>query len=284
MNQLKKASFLWSTLSVLAVSLMAVHGALADTGADSGIVNGSLSDAEKNVAQSILIAESGQIDESVKGKNLGIVFLDGRKRGDVSTTFLKSYLKSKGVNSNGGWMPKAFRVLAYTHVYSDDRAFDSGGLMVTDVQPDNLVMSKIHVSESLIKAHESHSPLKIDAGVLQEGTKLGQAMGSSAGVWGGVVANLAVNLTRAAFSGSKPSPVPMDREVKSIPISECNASCQKTHHVVVFTVLYDADPGHYYSLTLERVDDKINEQNLTVLANQGLQTVAEKIAQAVVSN
>jgi len=282
LNHKNKTSLL-TVLYLVAVSAAAVGNALADTGPD-GALNGSLSDAEQKTAQSILIAESGQIDESVKGRNLSLAFFDGRKRGVSATNSITKYLNSKGISANGGWLPKPIRIFAYTHVYSDDRKFDSGSLMVTDIEPASLTMSNIHVSESIIRAHESHSPLKMDAGVVQEGAKLSQAMGSSAGVWGGVVANLAVNLTRAAFSGPKPSAVPMDKDVKTVAASDCGESCKVTHHVVVFTVLYDADPKHYYSLTLDRVDDKINENNLTVLANQGLQTVSEKIAQAVVSN
>lgn len=254
-------------------------------GAEAVVDGAQLTDAENKIAQSISIQESGQIDESVKGKHIAIQFLDGRKRGVESTIFLQKYLRSKGINANGvGYIQKAFKVLAYTHIYSDDKSYNSGRLMINDVLPDKLTMSTIHVSESLIKAHERQDLLKTDMGMIHEGTKLSQTMGSSAGVWGGVIANLAVNLTKFAFSGPQPSAVPLDKGVTSVSAGDCGESCKVTHHVVIFTVLYDEDPKHYYSLALDRVDDKINESNLTVLANQGLQTVAEKIAQAVVSN
>lgn len=232
----------------------------------------------------LTIQESGQIDSSVKGKNLTVVFFDGKERGVEATKLVRKNLSDKGIKSDGGWLPKIFRVVAYTHTYSSDKtAFDSGAIMIKDIKPDRLVMSKLHASESILTAHQSHDVTKLDAGVVHEGAKLTQAMGSSAGVWGGVALNVVANLTRKVFS-STPSTDPIDGGHLQNDASLRGDACKETHHVVVFTVLYDAEPSHYYSLSLEKVDTKVDEANLTEIANQGLRMVTEKIAEAVVAN
>lgn len=255
--------------------MMVSHQAYSEvqTQAQSGIANTGL-----------IIQESGQIDSSVKGKNLTVVFFDGRERGIEATKLVRKSLGDKGIKSDGGWLPKIFRVVAYTHNYSSDKtAFDSGAIMIKDIKPDGLVMSKLHASESILTAHQSHDVTKLDAGVVHEGAKLTQAMGSSAGVWGGVAINVVSNLTRKVFS-STPSTAPIDGGHLQNDASLCGDACKETHHLVVFTVLYDAEPSHYYSLSLEKVDNKVDEANLTEIANQGLRMVTEKIAEAVVAN
>lgn len=252
--------------------------------------NTPLTESEKKVAQTINIQESGNIDASVKGKNIALLFYDGKKRGDVSTKFIKEFLLSKGIKSNGGFMPKSFHIKAYTHVYSDDKtSYDSGSTMITDIEPDHLVMSETHVSEKMLRANNDKDLFKLDAGVIHEGTKMTQAMGSSAGVWGGVGANIVANLARKlvnTFTQEKVSDVALDSNVQNTNANAdvCGNGCKVTHHVVVFNIVYDSDVNHYYTLALDKVDDKVYPEHLTILANQGLQTVAEKIAQAVVSN
>lgn len=232
----------------------------------------------------LTIQESGQIDSSVKGKNLTVVFFDGRERGIETTKLIRKILSDRGIQSNGGLMPKSFRITAYTQTYASDRsAFDSGAIMIKEIKPDGLVMSKRHASESILTAHQSNDVTKLDAGVVHEGAKLSQAMGSSSGVWGGVVLNVAANLTRKIFSSS-PSTAPIDGGTLQNDVSLCGNACKETHHVVVFTVFYDAEPSHFYKLSLDKVDNKVDEANLTELANRGLQMVTEKIVEAVVAN
>lgn len=238
----------------------------------------------ENANTGLIIQESGQIDSSVKGKNLTVVFFDGKERGVEATKLVRKNLSDKGIKSDGGWLPKIFRVVAYTHTYSSDKtAFDSGAIMIKDIKPDGLVMSKLHASESILTAHQSHDVTKLDAGVMHEGAKLTQAMGSSAGVWGGVALNVVANLTRKVLS-STPSTDPIDGGHLQNDASLCGDACKETHHLVVFTVLYDAEPSHYYLLSLEKVDTKVDEANLTEIANQGLRMVTEKIAETVVAN
>jgi hypothetical protein len=237
-----------------------------------------------NANPALTIQESGQIDESVKGKNLTVVFFDGRERGIEATKLIRKILSDRGIQSNGGWLPKSFRITAYTQTYASDRsAFDSGAIMIKEIKPDGLIMSKLHASESILTAHQTNDVTKLDAGVVHEGAKLSQAMGSSAGAWGGVVLNVAANLTRKIFSSS-PSTVPIDEGKLQNDASLCGDACKETHHVVVFTVLYDAEPSHFYTLSIDQVDSKVNEANLTEIANRGLQMVTDKIAQAVVAN
>lgn len=232
----------------------------------------------------LTIQESGQIDSSVKGKNLTVVFFDGRERGIEATKLVRKSLSDKGIKSDGGWLPKIFRVVAYTHTFSSDKtAFDSGAIMIKDIKPDGLVMSKLHASESILTSYQSHAVTKLDAGVMHEGAKLTQAMGSSAGVWGGVALNVVANLTRKVFS-STPSTAPIEGGHLQNDASLCGDACKETHHLVVFTVLYDAEPSHNFSLSLDKVDTKVGEANLTEIANQGLRMVTEKIAEAVVAN
>ena len=232
----------------------------------------------------LTIQESGQIDSSVKGKNLTVVFFDGRERGIETTKLVRKNLSDKGIKSDGGWLPKIFRVVAYTHTYSSDKtAFDSGAIMIKEIKPDGLIMSKLHASESILTAHQTNDVTKLDAGVVHEGAKLSQAMGSSSGVWGGVVLNVAANLTRKIFSSS-PSTVPIDEGKLQNDASLCGDACKETHHVVVFTVLYDAEPSHFYTLSIDKVDSKVNEAIFTEIANRGLQMVSDKIAEAVVAN
>jgi hypothetical protein len=232
----------------------------------------------------LTIQESGQIDSSVKGKNLTVVFFDGRERGIETTKLVRKNLSDKGIKSDGGWLPKIFRVVAYTHTYSSDKTtFDSGAIMIKEIKPDGLVMSKRHASESILTAHQSNDVTKLDAGVVHEGAKLSQAMGSSAGVLGGVAINVAANLIGKIFS-SNPSTVPIDGGHLQNDATLCVDQCKETHHVVVFTVLYDAEPSHFYKLSLDKVDTKVDEANLTELANRGLQMVTDKIAEAVVAN
>ncbi|MBF5040323.1 hypothetical protein INP77_12555 [Methylophilus sp. 13] len=238
----------------------------------------------ENANTGLTIQESGQIDASVKGKNLSLAFYDGREIGVDTTKLIRKTLSEKGIQSNGGWLPKSLRISAYTRTYASDKAaFDSGAIMIKDIKPEGLVMSKLHASEYILRAHQSHDITKLDAGMLHEGTKLTQAMGSSAGVWGGVAINVVANLTRKIFS-STPGTEPIDGGHLQNDASRCGDACNKTHHVVVFTVLYDAEPSHYYSLSLEKVDTKVDEANLTEIANQGLRMVTEKIAEAVIAN
>jgi hypothetical protein len=193
--------------------------------------------------------------------------LDGKERGNEATNLIRKNLSNKGIKSDGGWLPKIFRVVAYTHTYSSDKtAFDSGAIMIKDIKPDGLVMSKLRASESILTAHQTHDATKLDAGIVHEGAKLTQAMGSSAGMWGGVAINLVTNLTRKMFSSS-PSSDPIDGGHLQNDASLCGDACKETHHLVVFTVLYDAEPSHYYSLSLEKVDNKVDEANLTEIAN-----------------
>lgn len=240
---------------------------------------------EAPTANTVLtIQESGQIDSSVKGRNLSLVFFDGRERGLDTTNLIRKNLSDRGINSDGGWLPKSFRISAYTQIYSSDRrGFDSGAVMIKEIKPTALVMSKIHVSESILTAHKSNDVTKLDAGVVREGAKLSQAMGSSAGAWGGVALNVATNLTRKIFSSSA-STAPIDGGKLQNDVSLCGDACKESHHVVVFTVLYDAEPSHFYKLSIDKVDNKVNEANLTEIASRGLQMVTDKIAQAVVAN
>lgn len=232
----------------------------------------------------LIIQESGQIDSSVQGKNLTVVFFDGKERGVEATKFVRKNLTDKGIKSDGGWLPKIFRVVAYTHTYSSDKtAFDSGAIMIKDIKPDGLVMSKLHASESILTAHQSHDVTKLDAGVVHEGARLTQAMGSSAGVWGGVALNVVANLTRKVFSSTS-STDPIDGGHLQNDASLCGKQCKETHHVVVFTVLYDAEPSHFYTLWIDKVESKVNEAIFTEIANRGLQMVTDKIAEAVVAN
>lgn len=257
------------------ILIMVSHQAYSEVQnqAQSGIANTGL-----------IIQESGQIDSSVKGKNLTVVFFDGKERGVEATKLVRKNLSDKGIKSDGGWLAKIFRVVAYTHTFSSDKtAFDSGAIMIKDIKPEGLVMSKLHASEYILRAHQSHDITKLDAGMLHEGTKLTQVMGSSAGIWGGVAINVVANLTRKIFS-STPGTDPIDGGHLQNDASRCGDACKETHHVVVFTVLYDAEPSHYYSLSLEKVDTKVNEANSTEIANQGLQMITEKIAEAVVAN
>lgn len=243
-----------------------------------------IAEQNKIANPALTILESGQIDSSVKGRNLSLVFYDGRERGVETTKLLRKNLSDRGINANGGWLPKSFRISAYTHVYSaDKKAFDSGAIMIKEIKPDGLVMSKRHASESILTAHQSNDVTKLDAGVVHEGAKLSQAMGSSSGVWGGVVLNVAANLTRKIFSSS-PSTVPIDEGKLQNDASLCGDACKETHHVVVFTVLYDAEPSHFYTLSIDKVDSKVNEAIFTEIANLGLQMVTDKIAEAVVTN
>lgn len=232
----------------------------------------------------LTIQESGQIDASVKGKNLTVAFYDGRELGVDTSKRIRKTLANRGIQSNGGWLPKSFRISAYKHIYASDKsAFDSGAIMIKDIKPDGLVMSKLHASDAIVTAHQSNNPGKLDAGVVHEGAKLSQAMGSSAGVWGGVAINVVANLTRKLFA-STPSTAAGDAAHLQSDASLCGDACTETHHVVVFTVLYDAEPSHFYTLSIDQVDSKVNEANLTEIANRGLQMVTEKIAEAVVTN
>lgn len=230
------------------------------------------------------IQESGQIDSSVKGKNLSIVFFDGRERGIEANQKIKNNLSDKGIKSNGGWLPKSFKISAYTHTYSSDKTtFDSGAIMIKDIKPDALVMSSLHASESILIAHKNQDLAKLDAGVVHEGAKLSQAMGSTMGASGGVAINLVANLTRRIFS-STPSAAPLDGGHFQNGANLCADACHEIHHAVVFTVLYDAEPSHFYSISIDKLDNKVNDANLIEIANQGLQMVTEKIADAVVAN
>lgn len=232
----------------------------------------------------LTILESGQIDSSVKGKNLTVVFYDGREPGVDTSKRIRKNLADRSIQSNGGWLPKSFRISAYTHTYAIDKSsFDSGAIMIKDIKPDGLVMSKLHASDAIVTAHQSNNAGKLDAGVVHEGAKLSQAMGSSAGVWGGVAINVVANLTRKLFASTL-STAAGDAANLQHDASLCGEQCKETHHVVVFTVLYDAEPSHFYTLSIDQVDSKVNEAIFTEIANRGLQMVSDKIAQAVVAN
>jgi hypothetical protein len=255
----------------------------------SQFANSEVQVSEASVAENpaLTFQESGQIDLSVKEDKMTVFFQEGKSPREYATKLIKQQLSDRGVKLKDGWiwLPKIFRITAYTHIYSEDKvSYDSGMMMVKDIKPDELVMTSRHASEASMLAYTAPELTKLDIGLMHEGTKLTQAMGSSAGSLGGVALNLMINLTRKALTNS-PSESALDgKSTLNREVGNCGSACGITHHVVTFTVLYDNDFKPIYSLSIDKVDNKANEHNLLEIANHGMQIIAAKLAQVVVKN
>jgi type IV secretory pathway VirB10-like protein len=92
----------------------------------------------------------------------------------------------------------------------------------------------------------------------------------------GLLANVAVNLTRSIFSGK--SSEALNKGNPAVTAANCGDACAVTHHEVVLTMqAHGADPKDNYTVILDAVDNKVEGVDMAALGNLGLELIAKKI-------
>lgn len=239
-----------------------------------------VSDSGKQIS----IREVGSIQGKKFDNNLGVFFLDsGKKLAKEATIQLRQKFKSRGF-SVSGFLPTTVHIRGYMRIHADQiNSFDTGSVMIADVQKDKLILSKQYATEELM-VNTDRDPLNVDVAVIHQGGKLVDALSnSSTGYLGGLGLGVITNLAINAFSGKSANTETINKGNPEVTPDNCGEACAVTHHEVVLTMLWGKGEDEKYTLILDKVDNKVNGEIMAPLANLAFDILVEKAKLSVES-
>ena len=223
----------------------------------------------------IHVMEIGGFHPAIVKRKFTVWFGTGDVAGKEATRTFQELLKNQQVELKT-FFSKPVWITGYTHIYADKaESYDSGSLVLLDIQKDKLVWSGRHAPSNRF-AVAARNPLNVDTSVIHNAAQIANT-GAIGGYGIGILANIGVRLVSGIFSEKSE----LNKGNPAVTIENCGSDCLITHHEVVLTMRANgADPEETYTLVLDKIDNKVDSNNLLPLASKGLELLALKVKQA----